>query len=133
MSGFSASCVTLNTIEQVIENATTAARRFEPLKLSEIHELRDAVLASNPTMCPGCDGRCSVAGGTKARLGDLARFYTYHEDHGIRSVAREEYAALTAEERDWPRGPTSPPPAPLATTRSTSPGSCPRPTASSAD
>lgn len=97
---FSASCVTLKTIDEVIENAD-AARRFEPLKLTEINELRDAVLASNPTLCPGCDGRCSVAGGTKARLGDLARFYTYHEDHGIRGVARDEYAALSAEERDW--------------------------------
>ncbi len=59
------------------------------------------MLASNPTMCPGCDGRCADAAGTKARLGDLARFYTYHEDHGMRSVAREEYAALAPEERDW--------------------------------
>jgi hypothetical protein len=97
---FSASCVTLKTIEEVIENAD-AARRFEPLKLAEIEELRDAVLASNPTFCPGCDGRCADAAGTKARLGDLARFYTYHEHHGIRSMAREEYAALTPEERDW--------------------------------
>jgi uncharacterized protein len=97
---FSASCVTFRTTDQVIENAD-AARRFEPLKLSEIEELRDAVLASGPTMCPGCDGRCSEAAGTKARLGDLARFYTYHEDHGMRSVARDEYAALALEERDW--------------------------------
>ncbi len=97
---FSASCVTLRNTEQVTENAD-AARRFEPLKKAEIEELRDAVLASNPTMCPGCDGRCSLAGGTKARLGDLARFYTYYESHGMRSVAREEYAELAAEERDW--------------------------------
>lgn len=97
---FSASCVTLRNIEQTIENAD-AARRFEPMKQAMIDELRDAVLASNPTMCPGCDGRCADAAGTKARLGDLARFYTYHEDHGMRGVAREEYAALAAEERDW--------------------------------
>ncbi len=97
---FSASCVTLKNTEQVTENAD-AARRFEPLKQAEIDELRDAVLASNPTMCPGCDGRCSLAGGTKARLGDLARFYTYHESHGMRSVARESYAELADEARDW--------------------------------
>ena len=97
---FSASCVTLRNTQQVSEN-TDAARRFEPLKQAEIDELRDAVLASNPTMCPGCDGRCSMAGGTKARLGDLARFYTYHESHGMRTVAREEYAELAAELRDW--------------------------------
>ena len=97
---FSAACVTLRNTQQVSEN-TDAARRFEPLKQAEIDELRDAVLASNPTMCPGCDGRCSLAGGTMARLGDLARFYTYHESHGMRTVAREEYAELAAELRDW--------------------------------
>ena len=88
---FSASCVTLRNTEQIRENAD-AVRRFEPLKQAEIDELRDAVLASNPTMCPGCDGRCSLAGGTKAKLGDLARFYTYYESHGMRGVARESYA-----------------------------------------
>ncbi|QEH35765.1 L-glyceraldehyde 3-phosphate reductase [Aquisphaera giovannonii] len=97
---FSASCVTLRNTEQVVENAD-AVRRFEPLKQAEIDELRDAVLASNPTMCPGCDGRCSLAAGTDAKLGDLARFYTYHESHGMRSVARESYAELAEEHRDW--------------------------------
>lgn len=97
---FSASCVTLRNTEQIRENAD-AARRFEPLKQAEIDELRDAVLASNPTMCPGCDGRCSLAGGTRAKLGDLARFYTYYDSHGMRSVAREAYAELAPEERDW--------------------------------
>ena len=97
---FSASCVTMRNNEQTLENAD-AARRFEPLKLAELNELRDAVLAAGPTLCPNCDGRCALAAGTKARLGDLARFYTYHEDHGIRAHARECYAELTAEERDW--------------------------------
>ena len=97
---FSAACVTLRNTEQVTENAA-AARRFEPLNKAEIDELRDAVLASNPTMCPGCDGRCSLAAGTTARLGDLARFHTYHESHGMRTVARESYAELPAEHRDW--------------------------------
>ena len=97
---FSASCVTLRNTEQIHENAD-AARRFEPLKLTEINELRDAVLASNPTMCPGCDGRCSLAAGTRAKLGDLARFYTYHDSHGMPGLARESYAELSAEERDW--------------------------------
>jgi hypothetical protein len=46
-------------------------------------------------------GRCALAAGTKARLGDLTRFYTYHEEHGIRGHARECYAELTAIERDW--------------------------------
>ena len=97
---FSASCVTLRNTEQIRENAD-AVRRFEPLKTAEISELRDAVLASNPTMCPGCDGRCSLAGGTKARLGDLARVFTYYDSHGMPGLARESYAELAEEERDW--------------------------------
>ena len=41
------SCVTMNNIEQVIEN-TEAARKFEPLKMAELQQLRDAFLASPP-------------------------------------------------------------------------------------
>ncbi len=97
---FSASCVTLRNTEQIHENAD-AVRRFEPLQAAELDELRDAVLASNPTMCPGCDGRCSLAAGTKARLGDLARVFTYYDSHGMPGLARESYAELAEEERDW--------------------------------
>ncbi len=97
---FSASCVTLRNVEQAVENAD-AARRFEPLKQAELDELRAAVLAAGPTLCPNCDGRCSAAAGTKASLCDLTRFYTYHEDHGMRGHARDCYAGLTAEQRDW--------------------------------
>lgn len=97
---FASACVTMRNLDQTNENAD-AARRFEPLKQAELDELRDALLAGGPTMCPNCDGRCALAAGTKARLGDLARFYTYHEDHGIRSHARECYHELAVEERDW--------------------------------
>ena len=122
---FSASCVTLRNTEQIRENAD-AVRRFEPLKQAEIDELRDAVLASNPTMCPGCDGRCSLAGGTKAKLGDLARFYTYYDSHGMRS--RCPRVVRRARRRRTAIGPTpiSSPPAKRAITRSTSLRSCRR-------
>jgi uncharacterized protein len=97
---FTSACVTMNNGDQTMENVD-AARRFEPLKLSELDELRAAVLAAGPTLCPNCDGRCSRAAGTKALLGDLARIYTYHEDNGIRAHARECYAELADYERDW--------------------------------
>ncbi|MGO9462959.1 MAG: aldo/keto reductase [Isosphaeraceae bacterium] len=97
---FSSSCVTMRNLNQTNENAD-AARRFEPLKQAELDELHEALLAAGPTMCPNCDGRCALAAGTKARLGDLARFYTYHEDHGIPGWARERYAELAEHERDW--------------------------------
>jgi predicted aldo/keto reductase-like oxidoreductase len=96
----SGSCVSIKTTDQLREDAD-AARRYEPLKTAEIHQLRDAALAHGPTMCADCDGRCSVAAGTNAALGDLTRFLTYHEHHGIRAEARRQYAALAPEARDW--------------------------------
>jgi predicted aldo/keto reductase-like oxidoreductase len=96
----SATCVTMTNTDQINQNVD-AARRFEPLKEADIHQLRDAVLAAGPMMCADCDGRCGRAAGTQARLGDLTRFLTYHEHHGARRQARENYAALTEEERNW--------------------------------
>jgi hypothetical protein len=96
----SGSCVSIKTTEQLREDAD-AARRYEPLKTAEILQLRDAALAANPTMCADCDGRCSMAAGTRAELGNLARFLTYHEHHGVRAEARRQYAAMDPAARDW--------------------------------
>ncbi len=95
-----AACVSMKNTDHVRENAD-AARRFEPLKQADIHQLRDLFLANEPTMCADCDGRCSVAAGTTAELGNLTRFLTYHQQHGDRTRARQEYAALAPEARDW--------------------------------
>ncbi len=94
------SCVTMNNTDQVRENVD-AARRFEPLKLSQLEQLRAAALAANPTFCADCDGRCARAAGTGARLGDLTRYLTYYEHHGYRGEARRFYAELTDAERNW--------------------------------
>ena len=96
----SGSCVSIKTTDQLREDVD-AARRYAPLKTAEIEQLRDAALAFSPTLCADCDGRCSVAAGTRAELGDLTRFLTYHEHHGIRTEARRQYAALSPEARDW--------------------------------
>jgi len=96
----SSSCVSMRNTDQIREN-TDAARRFEPLKEAEIHQLRDAALAHGPMLCADCDGRCSAAAGTKAELGNLTRFLTYHEHHGDRAEARRLYAELPPEARDW--------------------------------
>jgi len=96
----SATCVTMTNTDQINQNVE-AARKFKPLKEADILQLRDSVLAVGPMMCADCDGRCGRAAGTKARLGDLTRFLTYHEHHGSRRQAREGYAELTEEERNW--------------------------------
>ena len=96
----SSACVAMSNTDEVNQN-TEAARRFEPMKQSEINELHAALLDAGPIMCAACDGRCQRAAGTDARLGDLTRFLTYHEHHGARRHARDAYAKLTEEERNW--------------------------------
>lgn len=93
-------CVSMRNTDQLHQNAE-AARNYEPVKAAQIEELRDALLAAGPTLCADCDGRCSRAAGTTAALGDLTRFLTYYQQHGDRAIAREEYAKLAAEARDW--------------------------------
>ena len=93
-------CVSMKNTDQIREN-TDAARRYEPLKAADVRRLRDAVIDQGQTLCADCDGRCSVAAGTKAELGNLTRFLTYHEHHGERAEARARYAELDSDARDW--------------------------------
>jgi uncharacterized protein len=97
---FSSCCVSMRNTDQVRENAD-AARGFKPMTSAEINSLRDACIAAGPTMCAGCDGRCSQAAGTAAELGNLTRFLTYHEHHGYRDEARRLYAGLPELARNW--------------------------------
>jgi predicted aldo/keto reductase-like oxidoreductase len=96
----SSCCVSLKNVDQVNEGAA-AARNFQPLKEAELRQIHELFLAHNPTMCALCDGRCSIAGGTDAALGDLTRYLTYHEHHGERTEARRLYGELPDSARDW--------------------------------
>jgi predicted aldo/keto reductase-like oxidoreductase len=93
-------CTSMRNTDHIRQNID-AARRFEPVKTGDIHQLRDVLIAAGPMMCADCDGRRSTAAGTKAELGNLTRFLTYHQHHGYRAAARREYAKLSPEERDW--------------------------------
>jgi predicted aldo/keto reductase-like oxidoreductase len=93
-------CISMRNLDQIRENAQ-AARSFAPLQEADLRALRDAVIASGPTLCADCDGRCSLAAGTRAELGNLTRFLTYYQHLGDRAKARREYAALPEEARDW--------------------------------
>jgi uncharacterized protein len=96
----SACCVSMRNTSQISENID-AARRFEPLKTADILQLRDEFHSRGPTLCADCDGRCSLAAGTRAELGNLTRFLTYYSHLVDRSEARRQYAAMSAEARDW--------------------------------
>ncbi len=93
-------CVSMRNTDQIREN-TAAIKSYEPMKLTDIHQLRDAVLACGKTLCADCTGQCATAGGTKAKLGDLTRLLTYHEDFGYRSEAKRMFREMDAESRDW--------------------------------
>jgi predicted aldo/keto reductase-like oxidoreductase len=93
-------CVSMRNTDQVRDNAD-AARRFEPLKEADIRQIRDASHAFGMTLCADCDGRCALAAGTTARLGDLTRYLTYFEHHGYRAEARRMYRELAEAERSW--------------------------------
>ena len=106
----------MNT-DQVRQNVD-AARKFEPMTSG-----RRSSSSATPSWPPGrrcaptCDGSCGRAGGTKARLGDLARLLTYHEHHGARVMAREEICRIVRRRtrlarrrpRSRPRGLPQPP------------------------
>lgn len=96
----SMSCVSLRNVEHITENSE-AAKKFKPLDVAELSRLGEAVLASRPTMCHNCDGRCSVAAGTQAPLNDLTRLVTYYDHHGNRAEARRLFAELPGDARDW--------------------------------
>ena len=96
----SSCCVSMRNTDQVRENSE-AARTFKPLSTSMMERMRDACIAAGPTLCTGCDGRCSLAAGTLAELGNLTRFLTYHEHHGYRGEARRLYSEMTEPARNW--------------------------------
>ncbi len=97
---FSSCCVSMRNTDQVRDNID-AAKRFQPLTKAELDRIRDAVIAAGPTLCPGCDGRCSLAAGTDAELGNLTRFLTYHDHHGYRVEARRLYSEMPDAARNW--------------------------------
>jgi aryl-alcohol dehydrogenase-like predicted oxidoreductase len=97
---FASCCVSMRNTDQVRENAE-AARNFKPLTQTQIEQLRDACIAAAPTLCADCNGQCSLAAGTKAELGNLTRFLTYHDHHGYRAEARRLYSELPDAARDW--------------------------------
>lgn len=97
---FSCSCVSMHNTDQLREDVH-AARSFKPLSTAEIEGLRNAVLAAGPSFCANCDGSCSRAGKTDAKLGELSRLITYHDHYGARTDARRLYAAMDPAHRDW--------------------------------
>jgi predicted aldo/keto reductase-like oxidoreductase len=93
-------CVGIDNLQHGEENAQGARLYKKPLTMAQMDLMHETVLASLPTMCPGCDGRCAEAAGKRElALNDIARMVSYYEMDG-NEEARELYQALAAHERD---------------------------------
>jgi hypothetical protein len=83
-----------------MQSSVGAARSYKtPLKTAHINLLKETILASRRTMCPGCPSCDAFAATSGFALLDIARFVTYYEQDGLME-AREFYHALPASARN---------------------------------
>lgn len=95
----SVACCQLDNVGH-IQEGTAAARSYKtPLKTAHVEQLKEIVLASRRTMCPGCPSCDAFAANSEFALLDIARYVTYYEQDG-HPGARELYHALPASARD---------------------------------
>lgn len=97
---FSSICSAMNNVKIIKENAESA-RTFKPLTKEQLGMVDEVMKRYAGAFCAGCDGRCSMAAGTTAALGDIARYLSYFEQDGDRATARRLYRELPPELRDW--------------------------------
>lgn len=95
----SAACCQLENVGQMEENAAAARSYKTPLKTAQINLLKETLLASRRTFCPGCPSCDAFAASSEFALLDVARYVTYYEQDGL-VAAREFYHALPASARN---------------------------------
>ena len=95
----SVTCCQLENVGQMQENAAAARSYKTPLKTAHINLIKETILASRRTLCPGCPSCDAFAATSGFALLDIARFVTYYEQDGLME-AREFYHALPAPARN---------------------------------
>jgi predicted aldo/keto reductase-like oxidoreductase len=92
-------CNMIDNVDQM-QTSSAAARNYKsPLKTAHIELLRETVLASRRTLCPGCPSCDAFAATSRFALLDIARYVTYYEQDG-NAGARELYHALPESARN---------------------------------
>ncbi len=95
----SVACVQQDNVGQ-LQECTAAARSYKtPLKTAHINQLKEIILASRRTLCPGCPSCDAFAATSEFALLDIARYVTYYEQDG-HAGAREQYYALPESARN---------------------------------
>jgi len=95
---FASICSAMLNIRMIEEN-TANARRFKPLNPEQWQRLEEGMRRLSRMTCPGCDGSCRHASGTRTDFAAIARLVAYAEEDGNRAMARELYRALPADLR----------------------------------
>jgi uncharacterized protein len=95
----SVACVQQDNVGQIQECAAAARSYQTPLKTAHLEQLKEIILASRRTLCPGCPSCDAFAASSDFALHDIARYVTYYEQDGHQG-ARELYHALPASARD---------------------------------
>jgi uncharacterized protein len=95
----SVACCQLDNVGQIQEGVAAARGYKTPLKTAQVEQLKEIILASRRTMCPGCPSCDAFAAASEFALLDIARYVTYYEQDGHQD-ARELYHALPASARD---------------------------------
>lgn len=97
-SRISAICNSVRNFDQMKSSIAAAHGYKAPLEISLVDRLRDAVLASRRTMCPGCPSCDSKVASTAFAYRDVARYVTYFEQDNHHQ-ARDLYLSLPTSAR----------------------------------
>ena len=73
-----------------------------PLKMAQLELLRETMLASRRTLCPGCPSCQQQAAALELAFSDVARLVMYYEQDGNLG-ARDQYRGLSTAQRDASR------------------------------
>ena len=95
----SAICNSLRNFDQMKASIASAHGYKAPLDVALISQLKDAVLASRRTMCPGCPSCDAKASSTEFAFRDIARYVTYFEQDN-HQASRGLYLALPEAARN---------------------------------
>jgi hypothetical protein len=95
----SAVCNRLQNVDN-IQSSVAAVRGYKgPLKMAHLDLLRDTMLASRRTMCPGCPSCRQQAETLNLAFSEVARLVMYYEQDG-NVGARDHYQRLTTAQRN---------------------------------
>ncbi len=92
-------CNSVKNFDQMKSSIAAAHGYKEPLKVSQVDRLKEVVLSSRRTMCPGCPSCDGNVATTEFAFRDVARYTTYFEQDA-NPQARDLYHALPASARD---------------------------------